>query len=146
MHNILSTTTRQLVRNRIGSLDASMKPRWGRMNATAMLSHCAAQLRMSLGEITCRPRKSIFGRAPIKQMLVYLAPWPKSAPTAPELIRAEVETWEAEKTQLLDLIEHFAERIRTSSAPHPIFGKLSIRAWGRLAYRHLDHHLRQFGV
>lgn len=116
------------------------------MNAASMLAHCSAQLRMSWGEVKCKPRKSDLSRTPIKQLLVYLAPWPKSAPTAPELIRLEVETWDAEKGQLLELVERFATAIRDSSAPHPLFGKLSTRAWGRLAYRHLDHHLRQFGV
>ncbi len=146
MKNLLSKSTRQGIRNRIGALDASMKPLWGRMSATTMLAHCSAQLRMSFGEIECEPKSSAFNRTPLKQLLVYVAPWPKSAPTAPELIRPNTQAWGTEVSRLLELVERFAPAIRQSSAPHPLFGRLSTRAWGRLAYRHLDHHLRQFGV
>jgi hypothetical protein len=146
LKNLLSETTRQAVEARVGRLDPSARPLWGQMNATSMLAHCSAQLRMSWGEIECQLRASPFGRAPLKQLLVYLAPWPKSAPTAPELIQPEPDIWDAERDQLLNLIGRFKTAIQDSSTPHPIFGKLSKDAWGRLAYRHLDHHLRQFGV
>lgn len=146
MKNLLAGATRRAIERRIASLDASARPLWGRMNATEMLAHCSAQLQMSLGEIECRPKKSALSRPPLKQLIVYLAPWPKSAPTAPELIRPDTETWSAEKARLVDLIERFVTGIAGHSAPHPLFGKLTTRAWSRLAYRHLDHHLRQFGV
>ncbi|MDZ4803510.1 MAG: DUF1569 domain-containing protein [Candidatus Eisenbacteria bacterium] len=30
--------------------------------------------------------------------------------------------------------------------PNPIFGNLSVDEWGKLSWKHLDHHLRQFGA
>ena len=146
MKSLLREDTRQGIRERIEALAPSARPLWGKMNAARMLAHCSAQLRMSWGEIPCKARKSPLGRPPIKQALVYFVPWPKSAPTAPELIRPDTENWQAEKTDLLALVDRFPTAIQKSSAPHPLFGKLSRRAWGRLAFRHLDHHLRQFGL
>ncbi|MFQ5525566.1 MAG: DUF1569 domain-containing protein [Thermoanaerobaculia bacterium] len=146
MKSLNNERDRREIRERIESLEPSCKPLWGRMNATEMLAHCSAQLRMSWGEIECKPKQSPLGRLPLKQALVYFAPWPKGAPTAPELIRADAENWVVETAKLFDLIERFPAEIEFTSVPHPIFGTLSKRAWGRLGYRHLDHHLRQFGV
>jgi hypothetical protein len=29
---------------------------------------------------------------------------------------------------------------------HPFFGKMSAKEWATIAHKHMDHHLRQFGV
>ena len=146
MKNLLREGARKEIRERLATLEPSTNPLWGRMNATSMLAHCSAQISMSLGEIDCKQRQSMFNKPPIKQLVVYWLHWPKGAPTAPELLRPEPDTWDAEKESLLGLVERFPAAIQSGPAPHPIFGKLSTAAWGRLAYRHLDHHLRQFGA
>ncbi len=73
-------------------------------------------------------------------------PWPKGAPTAPEFIHAHEEHFGDNLTALHATLEEFvASGDSARREPHPAFGQLSGKAWGRLVYRHLDHHLRQFG-
>jgi uncharacterized protein DUF1569 len=85
---------------------------------------------------------------PLKQFIIYVAPFPKSAPTAPELLTRFPAAWQADVAELQALVDRFVARGRESSPwpEHPAFGKLSHRAWGVLTYRHMDHHLRQFGA
>lgn len=146
MKNLLEADARRLVHQRIGSLTPEVKPKWGTMNATQMLAHCASQLRLCWGEIEVPSKKSVFGLFPLNVTMIWVMPWPKGAPTLPEMICADAENWEKENADLAAQIERFPEKIAANKAPHPIFGKLSERTVGRLAYRHLDHHLRQFGV
>ena len=76
-------------------------------------------------------------------------PWPKGAPTADEFIQGKKGTpptdFEQDKQKLLLTIHRFASYAEPF-APSPVFGPMSNRAWGRLMWRHIDHHLRQFGL
>jgi hypothetical protein len=74
-------------------------------------------------------------------------PWPKGTPTARELIARAPEGFDRELASLERYIDTVAGAADRRDWPeHPAFGKLSRGAWGRLGYRHVDHHLRQFGV
>ena len=80
-----------------------------------------------------------------------LASWPKGAPTAEEFIQGKKGTpptnFERDKQALLLAIHRFANHPEEESLqPNPVFGKRSRRSWGRLIWRHTDHHLRQFGL
>jgi len=88
------------------------------------------------------------GYPPLKQLIIYLLPIPKGVPTARELLgRIDRAQWEQEAAVFPSLLERFASRPAGASLPaHPAFGALSRRAWGVLAYRHVDHHFTQFGV
>ncbi len=84
---------------------------------------------------------------PLKQFIVYLAPFPKNLPTAPELLARSPRDWHADVADLQALVHRFTPRGAGGRWPeHPAFGKLSERAWGVLVYRHMDHHLKQFGT
>jgi hypothetical protein len=74
-------------------------------------------------------------------------PWPKGVATSPELLSRMPEQWTAEMAALRAAIEAFVSKSRDGAWPrHPRFGHLSGPEWGRLMYRHLDHHLTQFGL
>lgn len=76
-----------------------------------------------------------------------MVPVPRGVPTLAELRDPVRAGWEEDRAALHDLIERFAAEDRAGRwPPHPAFGTLSGRGWGSLAYKHLDHHLRQFGV
>jgi hypothetical protein len=135
------------VRDRIGTLTPGHTAQWGRMSAPQVVCHLADSLKMALGELAVAPKKLPIRYPPLKQLIIYVAPFPKSAPTAPELLARAPGDWNADVSDLRSLVDRFAAR--GPSAPwveHPAFGKLSGRAWGVLAYRHMDHHLKQFGV
>ena len=85
----------------------------------------------------------------VKQVFVYVLPFPRNAPTARELLSTLPGDWAADVALFSRLCEELAERAADSRSPwpeHPFFGRLSRRDWGALGYRHTDHHLRQFGV
>ena len=93
------------------------------------------------------PKNAPIRFPPLKQLIIYWLPWPKGVPTAPELLARPPSEWQGELVTLRDELAALVKRGRSGPfVPHPAFGRLTPRAWGVLVYRHLDHHLRQFGV
>jgi hypothetical protein len=137
----------QEIRHRVGRLSSDTKGEWGRMSAPQMVCHLADSLKMALGELPVAPKATALRYPPLKQFIVYVAPFPKNVPTAPELLTRTPGDWTGEVNALLGLVDRVAARGPSAAwAPHPAFGSLSPRAWGVLMYRHMDHHLRQFGA
>ena len=94
------------------------------------------------------PRKLPIRYFPLKQLILYVFPFPKSAPTAPELLaRCDAADLQTEVAAFVTLSERIASRPASERWPeHPAFGPLSHKGWGRLVWKHTEHHLRQFGV
>ncbi len=133
---------------RVMRVQTGMKPQWGQFNAVKMLRHVGAGVEMALGELKCEPKKGPL-RNPFVRWLVIDSPMPmpKGAPTAPELISQPTAGVEEEQVRLGAALERLAARHKASEwAEHPAFGKLDGRQWGKLIWKHVDHHLRQFGV
>jgi len=102
---------------------------------------------MAAGELPCTPKNLPIRYSPLKELIIYALPFPKGAPTAPELLERAPGEWSADVTELRTLLKQFAKRGPAGTAPeHPAFGRMTGRHWGVLVYRHTDHHLRQFGV
>ncbi|HEX8695855.1 MAG TPA: DUF1569 domain-containing protein [Longimicrobium sp.] len=122
-------------------------PAWGKMSAPQMLCHVSDALRSALGDLPVRSKgKKLFTHPVMRWLLIYVLPWPKGAPTAPELLTTGPAEWRADLAAFRELAERMAARDPGGAWPaHPLFGALSGKAWGDLTYRHLDHHLRQFG-
>ena len=148
MKTFWDAATRDDICRRVDRLTPDSKPQWGRFNPAQMLAHVNDAMLMALGDLPAAPKATPFRRWPLKQLVVYVAPWPKSAPTAPELLtRCEGAQFEDEKAAFRQVAARLALKSRTEDWPeHPAFGALTHRAWGVLEYRHADHHLRQFGV
>ena len=132
---------------RVEQITADTRPTWGKMNVEMMLAHLVASMRMASGELQVKPKKLAIRFPPLRQLLVYWLPWPKGTPTAPELLPAERASVDHCKRELVQLIQVVGERgSHQQWPPHPAFGNLGRRGWGVLTWRHLDHHLRQFGL
>lgn len=139
------------MRDRLVARAARLQPetsrRWGKMTSVQMLAHLNAAMRMALGDIAVAPRKLPIRHPPLKQFIIYLMPFPKSAPTAPELIARGEGDIDAERRDFAVLLDRVVARQGTTAWPaHPAFGRMSRRAWGVLIFRHTNHHLEQFGV
>ena len=146
MKTLWNTDHRRELDARVSRLTPRHEARWGTMNAAQMVAHLADAMRMATGELSIPMRRTPFRHPPLKQLMIYLVPMPKGLPTAKELQRAPRE-WDVEVADLRAMLESFAARERKGPWPtHPIFGSLGAHAWGVLALRHCDHHLRQFGV
>ena len=147
MKTLFQVNTRDEVMRRFKLLTPQHQARWGSMNAPRMVSHMIESLRMAVGDLHCKPKNTALRRTPIKQLVIYWLPFPKGAPTAPELLQGYPGEWEADLAALEQLMNRFAERETAAEWPeHPAFGSLTAKHWGILGYRHTDHHLRQFGV
>ena len=149
MSTLADPNVRAACRDRIGRLDPSAGPKWGRMTARQMVCHLNDSFRVGMGEKYASPASSLLQRTVIKWVAVR-APlkWPPGVPTRPEIEQGLGGTppaeWDRDRAELLGLIDAFADR--QTFGEHPVFGKMSQRAWLTWGYRHLDHHLRQFGV
>ena len=148
MGSILNEVDRKAILQRIGSVTNDSVPRWGQMDARAMLTHLKQSALMALGELSVAGKgKRAFQVFPIKHLSLYVAPFPKGAPTAPELLVPDAAPVDAIRSELMSLVERIGAGPREGDGPvHPLFGRLSFREWGVATYKHTDHHLRQFGV
>ena len=145
MKTIWQEETRGALHDRVGRLAWDRRAEWGRFTAPKMVCHLAESLKMAMGDLPVAPKKLPIRFPPLKQLIIYVAPFPKGAPTAPELLAREPREWTDDVADVQMLIELAAASTATDAWPdHPAFGKLSKRAWGVLIYRHMDHHLRQF--
>lgn len=147
MKSLWQEESQKEVLNRLDKLVPESKGAWGKMNTFQMLAHLSDAMRMALGELDIKPKKSPLRYKPVKKLVIYVFPFPKGAPTAPELIARAEGDWNKEVSSLKELIARFTEcHNQDDWAEHPVFGKLTKKDWGALAYKHIDHHFRQFGV
>jgi Protein of unknown function (DUF1569) len=132
---------------RVQRLKTTSKAQWGSMTPVQMVAHLSDSLRMASGELEVAPKRVPFRYSPLKELVLYVLPVPRGVPTSPELIARKPDDWSIEVADLREQLNGLVERGPEALAPvHPAFGKMSAKQWGVLIYRHMDHHLRQFGV
>jgi hypothetical protein len=149
MESLFDAAERDAILTRIAALQPASERQWGKMNPAQMLCHCALALETATGD---RPMKQKFlGKLLmpfIRKTILGPKPFSRNSPTDPTFIASDDRNFDAERTRLLGLIARFVARGTAAAgrATHSFFGKLSGEEWGELMYKHLDHHLRQFGV
>ena len=147
MKNIFIESDYLEIRSRIEKLSDANERLWGNMNLEQMLIHCTTQLKLALGEISAEQQGPSFMRSKLgKWILFSTIPWPKNVGT-PNEMNTELSSFtftdiEDKKIILLNYLEKVKEG--TQLKKHPFFGELNRKEWGRLMYKHLDHHLKQF--
>ena len=147
VRTIWNDEERRTLADRVARLRPDSKGQWGTLSAPQMVVHITDAVRMGIGELTCAPKASPLRYPGINALVMFYLPWPKSAPTAPELLARKAEGWDAEVARFTDALERFAAKPKDAAWPiHAAFGKLSGAQWGRLMHRHIEHHLTQFGV
>jgi hypothetical protein len=144
---LLHAASRQEIQQRLAHLVPDRAPLWGKFNAPRMVVHVADSIRMALGELPVAAKNTPLQLPLLKHLAIYVLPFPRGTHTAPELLARAPAAWNGEIVALSALVERFSARSPRDTWPrHPIFGAMSGRAWGVLAYRHCDHHFRQFGI
>ncbi len=147
MKTLFDPETHREVLDRLGRLTPETPRRWGKMSAGKMICHLADHLRTALGDLDAGRGGGPMTWAPVQWFAIEVMPWPRGLPTAPVMLTTESSDFAQDVAELEGVIERFVERGPEGAfEPHPLLGALSGAQWGRLAYRHLDHHLRQFGV
>ncbi len=135
---------------RINKLNSTSPAQWGKMDVAQMLKHCQVPLKVASGELVPKTNpiiKFLFGKA-AKKKLVGAQPFGRNLPTMGEAKISEKQDFEKEKRELIRLIENYQTRGEEGLTPnpHPFFGRMNASEWNTLQVKHLDHHLRQFGV
>ncbi len=148
MKTLFDQNTSAEILNRIESLSPDAKRQWGTMEVDQMLAHCGKGLEMAMGIIN--PKRIFIGRiiGPLfRKKYTDESPFDHANPTSDELRVVERRNFEAEKQRLILLLRNFSMggESAVTQHPHPFFGPLKPAEWGIGMYKHLDHHLRQFG-
>jgi len=150
MRNMYDPVDIEDIKARLARMQPDQPPLWGSMTAPQAVAHCARSLEWPVGD-RVPPRMfwaGFIGRAIKSKVLGNDAPFRRNSPTSPDLIIKDDRDLNAERTRLLGLIDRFAAQgpDRCTRHPHSFFGPLTAEQWAILTYKHLDHHLRQFGV
>jgi hypothetical protein len=135
------------ISSRLNKLDSNSKPVWGKMNSAQMLHHCQMPLNIILGKEDYGVKPNWLINLLFKKSMYSDKPWRKNLPTAPGFNITEDKDFETELNEIKNLLKELNSiRDRKKWKPHPAFGKLSKDQWGKMQYKHLDHHLKQFAV
>ncbi len=148
MNSIYDQSSNKAIINRINTLTSESKALWGKMSVDQMLKHTIAAMDVAFGT---KPLKINFLMKLLGRMLknkVFNNDFKKNSPTAPEFIFTGNYNFEEVRNELIEKFSRFSNEgkdvIRTLD--HPFWGKMTYEDWDKLMWRHVDHHLRQFGV
>lgn len=150
MKNIFDKNETDTIINRIETLEATSQPKWGKMSVDQMLAHCNVTYEMVFDDKHPKPNAftSLILKLFIKNIVVNEKPFKKNGRTAPQFLITDAKHFEKEKERLVAYIQ----KVQQLGAGHfegkrsHSFGVLNAKAWNNMFYKHLDHHLSQFGV
>ena len=150
MKDIFSKEVTEEVINRIEKLTANSQPNWGKMSVAQMLAHCCVTYEMVYTDK--HPKPNAFAKYMlklfVKKIVVSEKPYTKNGRTAPQFLITNEKVIETEKKRLMDYIQQTQQlgRAHFNGKESHSFGKLTAQEWNNMFYKHLDHHLTQFGV
>ena len=150
MNHLFDSARVDEVKARLQRLQPDTPAQWGKMRAPQMVAHCVVSMEMAVGDV--KPPRMLAGRLMgwfVKPLaLGNDAPMQRNSPTSPILLVTDERDLDADRRRLLTLIDRFAAAgpAGCTTHPHTFFGPMTPDQWAILMYKHLDHHLRQFGV
>ena len=135
--------------SRIQRLTPDSQALWGKMNVGQMLGHLQQPIRVAVGDLVLKQSfiGFLFGKWALKK-LDGDKPFDKNMPTAPEFKIKVQPDFATELHKVIAMVSRYAADGPSiiTKEPHPFFGKMTVTQWDNLQWKHLDHHLRQFGV
>jgi hypothetical protein len=133
--------------HRLQRLTPESKPKWGSLDAPRLLCHLSDTFEMSLGDMPVpSANMKAFQRFPLKHLFLYVAPFPKGAKAPGELLSTLPGDFESDRQRAIGLVKRIAALPRGDGAEHPFFGPLTNDEWNVLQWKHISHHLNQFGL
>jgi len=148
MNSLFDSQTCQEIIQRIENLTVDSPRQWGKMDVAQMMAHCAFSMETAIGERN--PPRTFLGKLVGRLMQGELTndkPMGKNLPTHPQYVMVDSKDFEKEKSRLISCIKRFSENgeSKVTKNPHPFFGNITPLQWSSGNYKHLNHHLRQFG-
>jgi hypothetical protein len=150
MKDIFHPQVTQDLIHRINSLTPETSPQWGKMSVDQMLAHCAVAYEMAYTDKHPKPNglMRFLLKTFVKNSVVNEKPYPKNSRTAPAFIISGARDFDKEKQQLIAYLRKTQEYGSSyfDGKESLSFGTMTTQEWNNLFYKHLDHHLTQFGV
>ncbi len=149
MKSIFDNEAHIELKQRVEKVDVKNPPIWGKMNAGQMMHHCQKAFELPLGKSTVKKSNFLIRQLfkLFKSTMYNDKLWKKSLPTVKEFVVKDTKDFAVEKQKLMMLMDEFVKTGKEKTFdPHPSFGHFTQEQWGKMQYKHLDHHLRQFGV
>ena len=149
MKNLYNKRVYEEILQRINQLGPSTKPLWGKMDTAQMMTHCDEVLQTYNGDKALKV--GLLGRVfkgMVKKIVFGPHPYKKNSPTVPQFKVTTTQDFNEAKSRLLRSLDRFhtMSQEEIASLVHPLFGKVSMEDRGWAMYKHIDHHLQQFGV
>jgi hypothetical protein len=137
---------------RLAAITPESRRRWGTLTPHEMLCHLGDAGEMVL-RIRPRERPVPLRRRRLVKWLGLWSPvrWPHGWQTNPahdpRVAGTRPTEFAADLRRAVAALEGIAAARPGAVEPvHGVFGTMSVRDWQRWAYKHTDHHLRQFGA
>lgn len=148
--NIFTKEVTDQIVERIQKLSPETQALWGTMNVSQMLTHCCVTYDYIYTDKFKKPSgfKKLIIKMLVKPIVTNEKTYKKNSPTAPDFKIVNTEDFESEKKRLLDYLirtQELGEKHFDGLESHS-FGKLNKTEWNNMLYKHIDHHLNQFGV
>ncbi|MGV1013108.1 MAG: DUF1569 domain-containing protein [Flavobacterium sp.] len=147
-NSIYDTSDTEKIISRIQSLTTESTGAWGEMTVDQMLQHCTAAIEVAFGEkeLTVKWMMRILGKLAKKK--IFNSEFQPNSPTASEFIFSDSYDFETSKSTLIQKYSRFSNEGKSAITvmKHPFWGNMTYEDWDKLMWKHLDHHLRQFGV
>jgi hypothetical protein len=148
--NIFTTTVSDNVIQRINHLNPGTQPNWGKMDVAQMLAHCNVTYELVYETKHPKPNfvMKLILKSFVKKLVTSDTPYKRNSQTAPAFLIKDPKNFDAERKRLISYISktqqlgetHFDNKVSHS------FDALNKSEWNNMFYKHLDHHLTQFGV
>lgn len=149
MNSIFDKTANESMIARINLLHSETQAVWGKMTVDQMLRHCALAIDVAFGkqDLKINFLMKLLGKF-LKKKVFYGGDMRKNTPTAKEFMVLERYDFEEVKSELVARFSRFATEGKAAIQlmDHPFWGKMNYEDWDALMWKHLDHHLKQFGV
>ncbi|TDQ16909.1 uncharacterized protein DUF1569 [Algoriphagus boseongensis] len=150
MKDIFDPKVTQELIDRINQLKPESPALWGKMSVDQMLAHCSVAYEMAFTNKHPKPNgfMRLLLKLFVKDGVVNEKPYAKNLRTAPAFIIPDRKNFEEEKDRLIKYLEHTLNlgRDHFEGKESLSFGKMTSKEWNNQFYKHLDHHLTQFGV
>ncbi len=147
MNSIFDPAAYQQITDRLNRIEPETKRLWGKMSAAQMLWHCQFPIQLAIKNKKPSKRPKILMQLLFKKSMYNDKLWRKNLPTLPLAKATEEKNFEEELNNLRTALDALHQlKNRKTWNPHPIFGAFTPEQWGQFQYKHLDHHLRQFGL
>ena len=144
--NLFDPSVKQEIIERINKLTAQTQRQWGKMNVSQMLAHVQLPISCAYGTHQVKGSFLLKLLGPLFKSVLYNdKPYKQSLPTDKSYIVVDSKDFEKEKQGLLEKLSRFSSDSIVLEN-HPVWGKMTKEQWSKATWKHLDHHLKQFGV